>query len=115
MSTIRDIALILDIKNMCNSFIEINNNNEHLLRLKWIRSHTGIEGNEEADRLAVEVTETAPNFPLLLPFTEFRRNLKRNFLIPLLISALRKVNTKALLILGIITRRKDYHGFIKVS
>ncbi|XP_063994253.1 uncharacterized protein LOC135171555 [Diachasmimorpha longicaudata] len=75
---IRDNKMLLEIKK--TEEFNQNNNNQNSIKFEWVPSHTGIEGNEEADRLAREATDLLPNFRLPVPFTDFREYMKKESL-----------------------------------
>lgn len=67
---------ILEAKSNYLEFIEINNE-KFSLKFKWIPAHRGIPGNEEADRLAKSATEKVSELEYLVPFTDYREELKK--------------------------------------
>lgn len=54
-----------------------NNNNKFSIKFEWIPAHRGIPGNEEAARLAKFATEKTTQLEYLVPFTDYRDELKK--------------------------------------
>ena len=67
---------ILEIKKKYNQFLSKNPTNH--LKLFWIPSHTGIAGNEEADRLAKLATESTKADIVKVPFTDLFEKFRRD-------------------------------------
>lgn len=60
------------ITNILHLLYELRNNG---ITIAWIPSHCGIEGNEEADRLAKEAVNTGIEYNILLPVTDLKHKL----------------------------------------
>lgn len=70
---IKTTEYILDIKQKYNELIK---NQSTTIKLFWIPSHKGIEGNEKADSLAKEATTLQTTSHLPIPFADFYESFK---------------------------------------
>ena len=68
---------IYEIKKKYNSFM-VNNSHNTRIRLFWVPSHIGINGNEKADSLAKSATSSPDLNITQIPFTDLHLDFKKS-------------------------------------